>query len=894
MSWIDGLRHRVHVWLHRDEYTREQAEERRFHREMEAMHGQRGRDGPVAAAGGPDRFPDLPSPDRRPHEERSMGSRLFDRLRQDLGYAMRGLVHSPGFTALAVLTLALGVGANAAVFSVIDRMFGQAPPGLAEPDALRRLYLQFPEHPQEPGMVFPWFSYPAFSAVDEAVAGGGEVAAWTPSAESTVRDGERELTVRRSYVTHDYFPVLGVDAARGRLFGEDEARVDVASPVAVISHAFWERAFASDPDVLGRTLVLDSTAFTVVGVTAEDFAGLDLSFTDVFFPLGAFPAQGQLGLPWYEWIGNYLHTVVRLPDDGDDRPLEDRATAGYHRQVLPERGAGPVDSTATVRAGSIIAARGVGRRAGAPERNQAVSISVRIAGVSAIVLLIAGANVAGLLLVRGTRRRREIAVRRALGISRTRLLSQLLTEGLVLASLAAAAAVLLAGWGGTVLRRLLLPDVHWARAALDLRTVGFALASAAAVGLFAALAPALQSWRADVNAGLKAGAREGGTSSSTLRAGLLVAQAALALVLLVGAALFVRSLGNVAALRLGFDVEELAWVDPGAPSDEEDPGLRAGIASRLAGIGGVSGAALARVPPMLGSSVMSIYLPGRDSLPEFAPGAGPAYNTVSAEFFRVTGMRILQGRGFAEGEEEVVVVSEAMARTFWPGESALGKCLILGEPDGGCQQVIGVVEDSRRRRVIEEPTLQYFVPRPADAAGGMILLRVDSGRWSQVAAGVREELARHFGPREVRLRRMTEALEPQLRPWRLGAQLFSAFGVLALLVTVVGVYSVMAYAVSQRTHEMGVRMALGARLRDVLRLVMGDGLRVVALGVVLGVAVALALGRIVESLLFEVTPRDPVAMATAAAVLLATGMAASFVPAWRAGRVDPAETLRQE
>lgn len=887
MSWVDGLRHRLHVWRNADAYRQEQAEERRFHREMELMHrsrgGQRLRSGTVS-----DGLCTLPPR----HREHSMATRFVNGLSQDLGYATRGLLRSPGFALMAVLTLALGVGANAAVFSVLDRLFGQAPAGVGQPDSLRRLYIQLPEHPLEPGMIFPNFNYPAFSAVDRAVDEGGQVAAWTPSAEETLIVGDSELPVRVSWVTHDYFSVLRVDAARGRFFGEEEARVDVVVPVAVISHAMRERMFASVPDVLGRTLDLDGRQYTVIGVTAEGFTGLDLNYTDVFLPLGTFPAQGQLGLPWYEWIGNYLHAVARLPEGAGDEQVAAIATAGYHRQVLPQ-GQKP-DSTTAVVPGSIIAARGIGARAGPAHADQAVSLSWRMGGVSLIVLLIAGANVAGLLLVRATRRRHEIAVRRALGISRARLTSQFLTEGLVLTALAAAAAVPVAAWGGTVLRRLLLPDIQWARATLDMRAVLFALGSAAVVGFLAALTPALQSWGGDVGTGLKVTSREGGGRGAALRAGLLAGQAALAVILLMGAGLFVRSLHNVSALRLGFDMDELAWVSLRSAPDAGTPERLEDVASRLAGLGGVSGAALARVPPMLGASMMRVFLPGRDSLPAFDPTAGPAYNSVSPGFFDVTGMRIIKGRGFTEGERDVVVVSETMARTFWPQESAPGKCIMLGEPDAPCQQVVGVAEDSRRMRIIEEPTLQYFLPREADATGGVILLRVDRRRWDVVANAIREELGSRYGPRDLTIGRMSEALEPQFRPWRLGAQLFTGFGLLALLVTVIGVYSVMAYAVSQRTHEMGVRMALGAGMADILGLVVGSGIRIVAIGVAIGIAVSLALGRIVESLLYDVTPYDPVALTWAAAILLATGVAASFVPAWRAGRVDPAETLRPD
>jgi ABC-type antimicrobial peptide transport system permease subunit len=244
-----------------------------------------------------------------------------------------------------------------------------------------------------------------------------------------------------------------------------------------------------------------------------------------------------------------------------------------------------------------------------------------------------------------------------------------------------------------------------------------------------------------------------------------------------------------------------------------------------------------------------------------------------------------------------VIVNQTMARIFWPCESALGKCIIRGVESGPCSEVVGVVEDSRRSRVIEEPTLQYFArvrPAPGLGAASAIVVRVDPARWPAVAAVALAELERHIDPAGLRMARLSESLEPQLRPWRLGAQLFTAFGVLALLGTLVGVYSVMAYAVSQRTHEMGVRIALGARLGDLLGLVVGEGGRVIALGIAVGLALSLALGRLVASLLYDVTPRDPAVLAAAAAVLLVAGLSASLIPAWGAARVDPMKALSVE
>ena len=323
------------------------------------------------------------------------------------------------------------------------------------------------------------------------------------------------------------------------------------------------------------------------------------------------------------------------------------------------------------------------------------------------------------------------------------------------------------------------------------------------------------------------------------------------------------------------------------------PEALAEVAALLVAVPGVTGVALATSIPLRGYTGVGVFLRDQDSGPGRPPVVSASHNRVAPEFFAVTGARIVEGRAFTQGEQSVVVVDEAMARAYWPGESPVGKCLVIGNPEGACHDVIGVVEDQRRTRIIGEPTAQYLLPL-AGALPRTIVFRVDSRGGPGVLDAVRDEVYRFFDPGSVRVARMSDALEPQFRPWRLGAQLFTAFGVLALIVTVVGVYGVTAYAVSQRTHEMGVRIALGARLKDLLRLVLGEGLQVVTLGVLLGVAISLALGRLVEPLLYGVTPRDPTATFGAVAVLLAASVAASLVPAWRAGQVDPCEALRQE
>jgi predicted permease len=553
------------------------------------------------------------------------------------------------------------------------------------------------------------------------------------------------------------------------------------------------------------------------------------------------------------------------------------------------------DSTSLVKAGPIVRALGPGKR------EQELSISSRLAGVAIIVLAIACANVANLLLVRATRRRREIAVRCALGVSRFRLCEQLLTESVLLAVLGGVAAVAFAYWAATALRRLLLPNVQWADGAVDLRALAFVGTAALVVGVIAGLAPAFQATRPDLSNSLKAGARESAYQRSTLRTLLLVAQAALSVVLLVGAGLFVRSLNNVRALDLGYDVEHSVFVRPlfgaSSPPKAEIAATIPSVAERLASAPGVEAIAYSAGLPMAFQSFGQLALPDRDSLPRLGDQRMPWYNSVSPGFLRATGVKLLEGREFSAadraGAPGVLVVSQSMARAYWPGESPIGKCLIIGKRGSPCSTVVGVAADVHGMSVVEAPhrqaPMQYYIPS-AQAneynAPQNIIVRIHSqniGAFSRVAA---QELKRAF-PTMVRPRivAMSQTLEREFRPWRLGAVLFTAFGALALIVAAIGVYSVVAYAVTQRMHEMGVRIALGAGLSDIVGLVTTETFKVVAVGVALGILASLALGRLVASLLYGLSPRDPMVMAAAAVVLCAIGVAASLVPAWRASRV---------
>ncbi|MEO6877956.1 MAG: FtsX-like permease family protein, partial [Gemmatimonadaceae bacterium] len=508
------------------------------------------------------------------------------------------------------------------------------------------------------------------------------------------------------------------------------------------------------------------------------------------------------------------------------------------------------------------------------------------------------------LLLRASRRKREISVRRALGASQMRLYQQLAIESTLLALLGGTAALIVAFWVGNGLRRLMLPRVHWAVPAIDSHTVVFLLGLSMIIGLGAGVAPAFHAMRPNLTDSLKAGTREGAYQRSSVRAALLVLQTTLCVVLLVGAGLFLRSLDALKSIDVGYRIDDVTTIVPSfVTHGRHKAELTVGIplaAERVAHVEGAEFVAYALNGPMLGSAGGPLNLPDRDSLPRAASGSYPSLNAVSPEYFRAVGLPIREGREFTPndrgGPGGVVIVSQAMARLYWPRTTALGKCLIIGKRTDACSIVVGVSADVHLMDIIEQPALQYFVPATNSGwAPGSLIIRSRPGRAAAVAHEAQRILAQTIsGTDGAYTRRMSDVLEPQLRPWRLGATLFTAFGVLALAVAGIGIYSVVAYGVSQRTNEMGIRLALGARARDILDLVVGEGIRLLGIGIVLGVVVALALGRSISSLLFGITSNDASVLIGASSILTALGLLACAIPAWRATRVNPATALRAD
>jgi predicted permease len=551
----------------------------------------------------------------------------------------------------------------------------------------------------------------------------------------------------------------------------------------------------------------------------------------------------------------------------------------------------------TVSLGPILFAQGPANRTKEP------AIALRLAGVTLIVLLIAIANVSNLLLTRAMQRQREIAVRVALGISRQRLAAMLITESGVLAVFAGLAALVVATWGAQLIRSLLLPDVNWGSAPFDLRLVGWTLVVTLGAGAFAGILPFSRTGRLDLAGAMRGGQRDG-SYRSRARSALIMAQAALSVVLLAGAALFLRSLREVRSLDLGYDMNGTLTVTLQSGPQVIPPlqmvSALAALQQRAGTIPGVQRAALAGFSPMRGFMADVLLLASGDSLPK-SPGGPPTFIPVGPGFLDAAGVRLIAGRDFSDADGEssprVMIVNETMARLLWPDGNAIGQCLHVTKPASPCTTVIGVTKDARMGEVIEDPMMQYYLPlsqaREGRAASALIV-RTTPDRVPAVKREIRALVAQVVPGARSSLETLAEHADPQYRPWRVGAALFTAFGILALLVAAIGVYSAVAYAVTQRSHELGVRIALGAQRRDISRLVIGSGLRVVGGGVALGIVAALALGRLIESLLYGTTAKDPVVLALVAMILLVVAIVASSLPAWRAARLDPVTALRAE
>jgi putative ABC transport system permease protein len=834
---------------------------------------------------------------KRLRQERRAG--WLGAVRQDVRHALRGMGRNVGFTAAVVLTLALGIGVNAAMFGITDRLLLRPPAHVVDPDRVVRGFTQYASPSTGELVVSAGVSFADYLDLRE-VGAFAQLAAYSAPRAMVVGSADDATEVQLIETTATYFPLLGVRPALGRFFAPAEDALPRGERVLVLSHGFWQSRFGGDPDVIGRIVEIDHAAFTVIGVAPRGFHGIDPAPAQGWILSSAFRAESW---PFEEWYTTrnmiWLRLVARLAPGVTEEAARAEASAVFAATDSERYG-----EDSGVLLGSIIAAR-----APVAGGQAAVQRSGRIAlwllGVSGIVLVIACLNVANLLLARSLRRRREIGVRMAMGVGRFRLGAQVLTETLVIALFGAALGLLVAHWGGQAARSLLLPGMEWVGSPVDRRVLIFAAAAAFASALLAGLLPALHAARSDVLTLLSLGGRGSSMRRSKLRSGLVVLQAALSILLLVGAGLFVRSLQAAHDVPLGFDPDDvvvLNWHDAGLGwTNERKRELSEQALGRVQALPAVERAALSQSVPFWSMISTTFRLPDRDSLPRPA-GGGPFFNIVTPDYFAMMRSRVLRGRAFSdadvEGAPRVAMVTVSLAQLLWPGEDALGKCIIYAAGDDSpCREIVGVVEDVRINQVeSEHPTAMVYLPRAQAGGSGGANLMVRTRGDAQRALGTIVPAMRSLEPGlpYVRTFFLRDRIDPQLQPWRLGASLFTAFGVLALLLAAVGLYGVVSYDVTQRTREIGVRVALGARNRSVMANVVGGAVRLASAGVIGGLVIAYLTVQRLEPLLFRVSPRDPAVLLTAALLVVVVALAAALVPGGRAARVQPIEALRGE
>ena len=800
---------------------------------------------------------------------------------QDLRYALRGMRREPRFTLLVVLTLGLGIGANAAMFSIVNGVLLRPLP-FERPDELVRLYGSFSKNDSASISPPDFLDYRARNTVFASFA-----AHVISSTVSLAGDGDAEQ-VPSGTVTANFFDTFGVAPALGRGFRADEETA-AGADVVVLSDGLWRRRYGGDPSILGRAIQVDGTPTVVVGVMPPTFD---------------FPAGVQLWTPIRFGTPDtsvrrfhFLRGVARLAPgvtvaaaqaqiDGIARDLERtyKENESWTLRIVPLQ----EDLVGNLRPALTLLLAAVG-----------------------VVLLIACGNVASLLLARALARRGEVAVRRALGASRARVARQLLTESTLLASAGAAAGLLLA-WllvGG--LRALVPPGVlPLEGVTIDGTVLGFTIAVAAATGMLAGLAPALQGPGGRLADALRSGRRTSdGRGGARLRAALVAAQITLSLVLLVGASLLVQSLWRLQHVDIGFDpapilTAAIALPDGtyGGPNADRAQAFYDELLARTRALRGVRAAALVNLPPLYGGNDTLVHPEGRPP----ATDADKVYAQIRAAstgYFEATGIPIVAGRAFADrdapGSPNVVIINRTLSRVLFGDESPIGRQLVLDFREPYVAEVVGVCGDIRDFGPANRPPAMMLV---ADAqmvgpfAGIAKTIVVNApGDPAALTPSIRA-IVRSLDPTVPLARVATMAqlvgrftAAPEFR-----TQLLGGFAATALLLSLVGLYGALSYTVSQRAREMGIRVALGAARRDVVRLVVGQGMRVVAVGLALGLAAAFASSRLIAGLLFEVTPTEPRVYLAVTAVLALAGLAACLVPARRASRVDPAVTLRME
>jgi predicted permease len=843
--------------------------------------------------------------------------RLEEEMFQDLRYGLRMLLNAPGFTLVAALSLALGIGANTAIFSLLDAVLLKSLP-VREPAGL-----VFFGKGDSVGMTnsFPngsWdlFSYSFYKQVREHNEVFTDVAALQSfpndvhGVVNTAGAGGEAEKLSAQLVSGSYFSVLGVNAGLGRVLTEADDQTPGGHPVVVVSHAWWSHRLGGDPAAIGKTITIDKTAYTIVGVAPREFFGTTVGQApDLWVPLAM-----EKQMPPTHWDGRTdklfqsLFLVARLKPGVRAQQASGAVNLQFKQFLQEIAGANPAPDRLRDLRQATVELTPAGRGFSELRRQFSLSLKILMAVVGA-VLLIACANVANLLLARAAVRQKEFAVRLALGAARTRLIRQSLTESALLAGLGGVAGIALA-WGGSRLVVLMAsggPDPLPINVAPDARVLGFTLAASLLSAVVFGMAPALRASRIEPNASLKGGkGATKGTTQSSFGKALVVAQVALSLLLLVGAGLFIRTLINLQNVNLGFNQESalLFKIDTSASGVKEGPqfaSLMREVETKVETVPGVRAASFSFF--IFNQGAWSSRAFTRDRSAAAPPGGGSRVvlnNVVGQEYFTAMDIPITMGRGFTprdtDASQQVAVISETMAQRFFPNQSPLGERFGISGPDSGGQiEVVGVVKDAKVMSLTEQPRAMAYYPH------------------SQRSDYINNFVVRFTGPQDAivpQIRRAIHDVNPNLPvdeivslsehvgrslvQQKLIARLAAFFGLLALLLACVGLYGVLSYSVARRSNEIGIRMALGARRGNVLWLVLRESLGLTAGGVIIGAVAAIFSTKLAASLLFGLKPTDPLTIAGATLLLIAVATLAGFLPARRASRVDPMVALRDE
>ena len=818
---------------------------------------------------------------------------------QDLRFGARALRNSPGFAALAVITLALGIAVNAAIFSAING-FLLRPIAAAHPEQLVVLGLQ-----QSGDKAFQKFSYPDYADLRDHTNVFSGLAAARVTLGSLVTDnrGDHSIITR---VSGNYFSALGIQPAAGRLILASEGQTPGADPVVVLGYSYWHKRFGGDPEVVGRHVELNGHPMSIVGVAPKGFNGTySIIDSDLYVPLNADITTEDQDKPAELWAkrGDRSLTLIARLKPGVDRKQAEAAVNVEAERLAADHA--DVDKGISVRVLPENSAR--------PDPGDGDSlgpVAVAFMVLAGLVLLVACFNVSNVLLVRATVRQREMAIRSALGAGRGRLIRQYLTESLLLALLGGAGGMLLAYWATDFLASVPLGTDLPLHLNLqpDGRVYFYALLVVILTGVIVGVFPALRAGRRDVGVVLHEGGGRGssaGRKRQWARGALVVAQVAGSLVLLVVAGLFVRSLAKAESVYLGFnpsnvldftlDVQQAGFDDTRGRDFYRD------LEARLKGLPGVVSVGQSFTVPLgVVSAFDTVFIEGRP----LAPGEQPPsvqHNMVSPDYFETLRIPVRQGRTFTETDNDkapnVAVVSEAMAQKFWPNENAIGKRFSTKGASGPYLQIVGIVQEGKYRGVTEEP--QPFFYRPLlQAYMPMRTLHLRTSVPPQTLSTQVQAVVREMAPNLpiTELQTMNQAIQGVngFLFFRLGAQLTATMGLLGLVLAVVGVYSVASYAAAQRTHEIGIRMAVGATPQDILRMVVRQGFGTVAIGLATGLVAAFAGTRLLADLFYGVKPTDPVTFGAVAALLLGVALFACWLPARRATRVSPLAALRFE